>query len=153
MGREGEGPVTLSFEVFTMKTTRATEPCAEGVACVKFTAAATNPSSKPLYNADVYGRVYDRAGSAVTDVAENNRIAYVDNVPAGASEVSFVLTVPKAQLDLGGLSWRGLKASGFTGKILPGQTGAEGLLGESECDLAPDPGECEEERAAMASIR
>jgi hypothetical protein len=26
-------------------------------------------------------------------------------------------------------------------------------LGENECDLAPDPGECEEERALMANIR
>ena len=58
-----------------------------------------------------------------------------------------MLTMGKNQLDAGPLHWQGLKASGFTGKILPGQTGSTGLLGENECDLAPDPGECEEERA------
>lgn len=89
----------------------------------------------------------------MTDVAENNRIAYVDVVPPGSSEVSFVLNMSSAQYDLGELSWQGLKASGFAGKILPGQTGATGLLGENECDLAPDPAECEAERDAMASIR
>lgn len=56
----------------------------------------------------MYGRVYDATGSAVTDVAENNRIAYLDEVPAGTSEISFVLTMPKQQLDAGALSWRGL---------------------------------------------
>ena len=123
------------------------------MACVKFTAATSNPSSKPLNNADVYGRVYDAAGSAVTDVSENNRIAYVDNIPAGTSKVSFVLNMSTAQFELGPLKWQGLKASGFAGKILPGQTGADGLLADSECDLSPDPAECEEERATMASIR
>ena len=107
-----------------------------GVACIKFTARATNPSAKPLNNADVYGRVYDDTGSAVTDVAENNRIAYVDVVPAGTGDVTFVLTMGKNQFDAGPLHWQGLKASGFAGKILPGQTGATGLLGENECDLA-----------------
>ena len=39
-----------------------------------------------------------------------------------------MLTISKQQFDIGALSWRGLKASGFAGKILPGQTGADGLL-------------------------
>jgi hypothetical protein len=157
------GPVSVPFENVryeevacekgTMSSVGGSINLKAGVACVKFTAKAVNPSSKALNNADVYGRVYDDAGSAVTDVAENNRIAYVDSVPGGTSDVSFVLTMGKNQLDAGPLHWQGLKASGFTGKILPGQTGSTGLLGENECDLAPDPGECEEERALMANIR
>lgn len=157
------GPVSVPFddvryeevpcEKGTMSSVGGAVNVRAGVACVKFTARATNPSAKPLNNADVYGRVYDDTGSAVTDVAENNRIAYVDVVPAGTGDVTFVLTMGKNQFDAGPLHWQGLKASGFAGKILPGQTGATGLLGENECDLAPDPAECEEERALMANIR
>jgi len=32
-----------------------------------------------------------------------------------------------------------MKASGFAGKILPGQTGSTGLLAASECELELDP--------------
>jgi hypothetical protein len=124
-----------------------------GVACVEFSATAKNSSSKALNNADVYGRVYDGNGSAVTDVSENNRIAYVDEVPAGTSKVTFALTMPATQYEAGALSWSGLKASGFAGKILPGQTGGLGLLGEDECELAVDPAECESDRAAMGAVR
>lgn len=108
---------------------------------------------KALNNADVFGRVFDASGNGVTDVSENNRIAYVDLVPPGKSEVSFVLTMPQSQFDLGKLTWQGLKASGFTGKILPGQAGLTGLLGDDECALDSDPQACEDERAAMAAIR
>jgi hypothetical protein len=157
------GPVSVPLERVTYEDV----PCPAGtkvsvggavqikseIACVAFTARASNPSGKSLNNADVYGRVYDGAGSPVTDVSENNRIAYVDEVKPGESEVTFTLRMSRAQLDAGELTWKGLKASGFAGKILPGQTGQGGLLGADECDLAPDPAECEEERAAMAAIR
>ena len=103
------------------------------------TAATSNPSSKPLNKVDVYGRVYDAAGSAVTDVSENN-LRLRDNIPAGTSKVSFVSTC-RQRSSSSPLKWQGLKASGFAGKILPGQTGADGLLADSECDLAPDPAE------------
>jgi len=33
------------------------------------------------------------------------------------AQVSFDLTLPKTQLELGPLSWKGLKVSGFTGKV------------------------------------
>jgi hypothetical protein len=36
-------------------------------ACLDITAAATNPTKKPLYNADVFGRVYDTNGEAAID--------------------------------------------------------------------------------------
>ena len=128
------GPVSVPFddvryeevpcEKGTMSSVGGAVNVRAGVACIKFTARATNPSAKPLNNADVYGRVYDDTGSAVTDVAENNRIAYVDVVPAGTGDVTFVLTMGKNQFDAGPLHWQGLKASGFAGKILPGQVRA-----------------------------
>lgn len=36
-------------------------------ACLDITAAANNPTKKPLYNADVFGRVYDTNGEAAID--------------------------------------------------------------------------------------
>jgi hypothetical protein len=36
-------------------------------ACLDIQATATNPSNKPLYNADVFGRVYDALGEAAID--------------------------------------------------------------------------------------
>lgn len=36
-------------------------------ACLDITAKAVNPTSKPLYNADVFGRVYDAYGEAAID--------------------------------------------------------------------------------------
>ncbi len=157
------GPVSVPFEDVTyarvecargtMSSVGGAVNVRAGVACVEFSATAKNPSSKALNNADVYGRVYDGNGSAVTDVSENNRIAYVDEVPAGTSKVTFALTMPATQYEAGALSWSGLKASGFAGKILPGQTGGLGLLGEDECELAVDPAECESDRAAMGAVR
>jgi hypothetical protein len=40
-------------------------------ACLNIEAAATNPTKKPLYNADVFGRVYDRNGEAAIDDVSN----------------------------------------------------------------------------------
>ncbi len=35
--------------------------------CLQITATATSPSKKPLYDADVFGRVYDANGDAALD--------------------------------------------------------------------------------------
>ena len=33
-------------------------------------------------------------------------------------QVRFTITVPKAQLEMGPLKWKGLKVSGYTGKVM-----------------------------------
>lgn len=42
---------------------------------------------------------------------ENIRIAYIDEIPPGTSQVSFKLFVPQEQYDLGPLSLQGFKVS------------------------------------------
>jgi hypothetical protein len=39
----------------------------QAAACLDVSAQALNPSGKPLYNADVFGRVYDANGGAAID--------------------------------------------------------------------------------------
>jgi hypothetical protein len=58
------------------------------VTCLSFTGDINNTDKNPMNTADVFGRVYDFAGNGVTDIAENNRIAFVDLVPPGKSKVS-----------------------------------------------------------------
>ena len=42
-----------------------------GAVCLKVSATANNPTKKPVYNADVFGRVYDANGEAcIDDVSE-----------------------------------------------------------------------------------
>ncbi|KAK3289380.1 hypothetical protein CYMTET_3180 [Cymbomonas tetramitiformis] len=109
------------------------------ITCIEFTGTVNNTNKKAINTADVYGRVYDGAKNDVTDNEENDRIAYVDLIPPGVSTVSFTLSVPASQLELGPLSWKSLKASGFTGQVLPGQAGLLGLLDEIDCStIGPD---------------
>eukprot|EP00882_Tetradesmus_deserticola_P005319 GHRQ01005598.1.p1 GENE.GHRQ01005598.1~~GHRQ01005598.1.p1 ORF type:complete len:237 (+),score=65.74 GHRQ01005598.1:45-755(+) len=120
-------------------------------ACLDITAAATNPTKKPLYNADVFGRVYDKNGEAAIDDTENIRIAYIDEIAPGSSKVSFKLFVPLEQYELGPLKLTGFKASGFPGKMLPGQ--GSGLIGEPDAQALADceiTGDCDDLQAASA---
>jgi hypothetical protein len=48
-------------------------------------------------------------------------IAYIEEIPPGQSPVAFKLSVPLEQYNLGPLKVKGLKATGFPGKMLPGQ--------------------------------
>lgn len=114
--------------------------------CLKVTATATNPSSKPLFNADVFGRVYDATGEPALDALENARISYISEIPPGQSPISFQLIIAKEQADYGPVKVVGLKATGFPGKMLPGQ--GSGALDECDADLA-DLGECDPEASLI----
>ncbi|WIA32910.1 hypothetical protein OEZ86_006081 [Tetradesmus obliquus] len=157
------GPVSVKLEDIVVSRV----DCAAGVstvggvtfsggsqkaACLDITAAANNPTKKPLYNADVFGRVYDTNGEAAIDDTENIRIAYIDEIAPGVSKVSFKLFVPLEQYELGPLKLTGFKASGFPGKMLPGQ--GSGLIGGApdaqalaDCEIT---GDCDELAAASA---
>eukprot|EP00850_Spirogloea_muscicola_P011723 SM000073S21499 [mRNA] locus=s73:575145:577191:- [translate_table: standard] len=67
--------------------------------CFRITGDAFNPASQPVYNADVFGRVYDVQGEPALDA------------------VSFQITVDEAQAALGPLELKNFKASGFLGKV------------------------------------
>ncbi|GBF95778.1 hypothetical protein Rsub_08214 [Raphidocelis subcapitata] len=111
-------------------------------ACLDIAASASNPDAKTLYNADVFGRIYDRNGEAMSDDSENSRIAYIDVIPAGKSEVHFRINVPLEQFELGKPELRGFKATGFPGGNLPKSgPGAVDAQQQEDCDIL---GNCEE---------
>eukprot|EP00873_Tetraselmis_striata_P038698 jgi/Tetstr1/458962/TSEL_004433.t1 len=127
-----------------------------GFTCVRFRGTVTNTDKEAINTADIYGRIYDKAGNDVTDNAENDRIGFVDLVPPGTSEVSFEVPVSKSQLEQGRLVYKGLKVSGYTGKVLPGQSGLLGLPTDLDCSaIGPDSDPldveaCEEQSAELA---
>jgi hypothetical protein len=61
----GQGVGTVGGVTFSGASSKA--------ACLQVSATATNPGKKPLYNADVFGRVYDANGEAAIDATENIR--------------------------------------------------------------------------------
>ena len=85
---------------------------------------AIQPSGKSPNNADVYGRVYDGAGSPVTDVSENNRIAYVDEVKPGESEVHVHAAHVESAARRGGTDVEGAESLRIRGEDPPGPDGA-----------------------------
>ncbi|KIY95713.1 hypothetical protein MNEG_12250 [Monoraphidium neglectum] len=147
------GPVKVKLE--NIQVTQV--PCDTGVgtvggvtfsgarskaACLDVGAQATNPESKPLFNADVFGRIYDANQEAMIDDNESIRIAYIDEIPPGKSEVHFKLFVPLEQYKLGKPTLTGFKATGFPGgnlpKTGPGKVDAQQL---SDCEIL---GDCED---------
>mmetsp|Transcript_13518 Transcript_13518/g.37972 ORF Transcript_13518/g.37972 Transcript_13518/m.37972 type:complete len:125 (+) Transcript_13518:2986-3360(+) len=114
--------------------------------CFTVTARAKNPSKKELFNADVFGRVYDKYGNTTRDDTENIRLSYIDKIPPGESQVQFGFIVNSVFAEEGakdgGLTIQGLKASGFAGGVMPGQ--GSGTVGPVDCDeFAQEMGECE----------
>lgn len=69
--------------------------------------------------------------------------------------MTFNLSVGTAQYELGAISWKGLKVTGFTGKVLPGQAGLNGLVNPLDCSNindSSDPYDIEEcENQALES--
>ena len=49
----------------------------QAAACLDISAQAQNASGKPLYNADVFGRVYDANGEAAIDDVSGPSFTYV----------------------------------------------------------------------------
>ncbi|XP_024531039.1 uncharacterized protein LOC9632160 isoform X2 [Selaginella moellendorffii] len=85
--------------------------------CFRVTGEATNPASQPVYNADIFGRVYDAQGEPALDTTENLRIDTLAEIPPGKSKVSFQITVSEEQAKLGPLELKNFKATGYLGKV------------------------------------
>lgn len=112
-----------------LSNVQATEvPCPEGqttvtggtsfgATCFRVTGDASNPANQSVYNADVFGRVYDAQGEPALDAVENLRIDTIPEIPPGRSKVSFQITVNAAQAKLGPLELKNFKATGFLGKV------------------------------------
>lgn len=81
--------------------------------CFIVTGKAENKSGKTVYDADIYGRVYD---ADLNPVLENRtRLGSVDEIPPGTSDFAIRISVP-ANMPTP-LHLEQFKASGFSGKV------------------------------------
>ncbi len=81
--------------------------------CFIVTGTADNPSNKTVYDADIYGRIYDANGDTI--LQNRTRIGAVESIPSGKSTFEFRISVPSNQPVP--LRLEQFKAVGFTGKV------------------------------------
>jgi hypothetical protein len=81
--------------------------------CFLITGKAENPSGKPVYNADIFGRVYDANENPV--IQNRTRLGSIDEVPPGVSDFELRISVPANQPTP--LKLKQFKASGFAGTV------------------------------------
>lgn len=81
--------------------------------CYLITGTLTNNSGKPILNADIFGRIYDKNNNPV--MQNRGRLGGVEYVPPGES--AFEIRVSVAANQLPPLKLKNFKASGFVGKV------------------------------------
>ena len=81
--------------------------------CYLITGTLTNDSGKPILNADIFGRIYDKNNNPV--MQNRGRLGGVDYVPPGESR--FEIRVSVAENQKPPLKLKKFKASGFVGKV------------------------------------
>lgn len=81
--------------------------------CFIITGKAQNSSGKPVFNADIFGRIYDANGNSV--MQNRTRLGAIDEVPPGSSDFELRISVPANQPTP--LSLEQFKASGFAGVV------------------------------------
>ncbi|NEQ51041.1 MAG: hypothetical protein F6K11_13055 [Leptolyngbya sp. SIO3F4] len=81
--------------------------------CYLVTGTLTNNSGKPILNADIFGRIYDKNNNPV--MQNRGRLGGVDYVPPGKSD--FEIRVSIAANQPPPLKLKNFKASGFVGKV------------------------------------
>lgn len=83
--------------------------------CYILIGKAQNSSGKMVYDADVFGRVYDANNEPI--LQNRSRLGSIPEVPPGISEFELRITVPSDQPTP--LKLKQFKASGFTNKVDP----------------------------------
>ncbi len=81
--------------------------------CYLISGTATNNSGKVVYNADVFGRIYDANGNDA--IPERGRLGSIAEIPTGVSTFEIMVSVPAEQPEP--LELKQFKASGFTGHV------------------------------------
>jgi hypothetical protein len=81
--------------------------------CYMIKGEANNSSGKVVYNADVFGRIYDANGNDA--MPERARLGAVEQIPAGKSDFEIMVAIPAEQPEP--LELKQFKASGFAGKV------------------------------------
>ncbi|MEN9208286.1 MAG: hypothetical protein Q6L50_03285 [Gloeomargarita sp. GMQP_bins_120] len=81
--------------------------------CYWVTGQAENPTNRTVYDADVFGRVYDANGEPA--IPKRGRLGTIEEIPPGISEFHLPLMVPADQPPPLQLSQ--FKAMGFSAKV------------------------------------
>jgi hypothetical protein len=85
----------------------------QDAACFLITGKAENKSGKTVYDADVFGRIYDADNNNV--LPNRGRVGLIEQVPPGINDFEMRVTVPSSARQP--LQLKKFKASGFTTKI------------------------------------
>ena len=81
--------------------------------CYMVKGNTNNTSGKTVYNADIFGRIYDANGNDA--MPERARLGAVERIPTGKSEFQIMVAIPAEQPEP--LELKQFKASGFAGKV------------------------------------
>ncbi len=81
--------------------------------CFIVTGKAENNSGKPVYDADIFGRIYDADNNPV--MQNRTRLGSIAEVPPGVSDFELRISVPEGMQPP--LKLKQFKASGFSGSI------------------------------------
>ncbi len=101
-----ECPSELAKGAVTSGTTRNAN-------CFIVTGKAENKSGKPVYNADIFGRIYDANDDSI--MQNRTRLGSIEEVPPGSSDFSLRISVPANQPTP--LKLKQFKAAGFSGTV------------------------------------
>lgn len=81
--------------------------------CFIVTGKAENPSNKPVFDADIFGRIYDANNDSV--MQNRTRIGSIAEIPPGVSDFELRISVPANQpLPL---QLKQFKAAGFAAQV------------------------------------
>jgi hypothetical protein len=81
--------------------------------CFLIIGKAQNPSSKTVFDADVFGRIYDADNNLV--LQNRSRVGLIEKLPPGESDFEMRVSVPSNTSQP--LQLKKFKAAGFTTKI------------------------------------
>jgi len=81
--------------------------------CFLVKGKAENKSGKPVYNADIYGRIYDANENPI--LQNRTRLGAIAEVPPGVSDFELRISVPANQPTP--LKLEQFKAAGFSGRV------------------------------------
>ena len=85
----------------------------QDAACFLIIGKAENKSGKTVFDADVFGRIYDADNNNV--LPNRGRVGLIEQVPPGINDFEMRITVPSSARQP--LQLKKFKASGFTTKI------------------------------------
>ncbi len=85
----------------------------QSASCFLVIGKAKNPSGKIVFDADVYGRIYDADNNLV--LQNRSRVGLIEQIPPGLSDFEMRISVPSNTTMP--LQLKKFKAAGFTRKI------------------------------------